>query len=426
MGAPMPNMNWAGMSLQQKYQMMHSGPGGSAVAPCADSLNSLAQQLNEAADTVRQGLSGIGVDWKGDAATSFNGSMQKAQQWLRQSSQVPQAGGTGVHTYASSYDSTKNAIPNPSEFGPLGSVLGGTAENQLGAAVVGGGLSPQSVNLSAQIAALRRANAQADQALTQHVNAAQQAVNGFPQMQPPPPLTNGGGGSSVKPNTAANRPGAANHSGGTAQPRGAGGQSGGTAGQGGADGVGGGQGDADGAGGGRGGPSGQGGGMPTSPGVTKSSSYAPPPPVAPAGGGDSWGGGGVGRGGGNDGGGVARTPLFNPGGGGFRAGPIGPPVQPPITRTVIPAPNQGPGYAGGYTSGNPRPTPAQPSGAASGGMPPGGMGGMGAAGQGREHRNSVFIPSDHPFRIPKEKNVAPPVLGLEPPDFFDDDDDFDF
>jgi hypothetical protein len=47
---------------------------------------------------------------------------------------------------------------------------------------------------------------------------------------------------------------------------------------------------------------------------------------------------------------------------------------------------------------------------AGGGM--GGMGGgMGGHGQEREHRNSVFIPDDEPFRVEFD-DVTPSVIGL--------------
>jgi hypothetical protein len=42
-----------------------------------------------------------------------------------------------------------------------------------------------------------------------------------------------------------------------------------------------------------------------------------------------------------------------------------------------------------------------------------GMGGAGAGGQGREHRNRFYIPEDEPFRVEFDFYVAPPVIGAD-------------
>jgi hypothetical protein len=67
-------------------------------------------------------------------------------------------------------------------------------------------------------------------------------------------------------------------------------------------------------------------------------------------------------------------------------------------------------FAGGGLSegGGPPPRAGGPAGMAGGGM--GGMGG-GPGGPDREHRNTVFIPDDEPFRVEFD-DVTPSVIGL--------------
>jgi hypothetical protein len=48
-----------------------------------------------------------------------------------------------------------------------------------------------------------------------------------------------------------------------------------------------------------------------------------------------------------------------------------------------------------------------------GGLPPPLLGTAGLAAAEREHRNSVFLPSDEPFVVQDGDDVVPPVLGQE-------------
>jgi hypothetical protein len=43
------------------------------------------------------------------------------------------------------------------------------------------------------------------------------------------------------------------------------------------------------------------------------------------------------------------------------------------------------------------------------------MGGMGGAGEGREHRNNIYLPSDDPFHIDITDDTVPAVLTNEHP-----------
>jgi hypothetical protein len=108
--------------------------------------------------------------------------------------------------------------------------------------------------------------------------------------------------------------------------------------------------------------------------------------------GTGYGGAGYGGAGGEHGGaGSGGGRPLSPRGGGLPSGE-------PAGRFAVGGPSEGAGRAGG------------PAGMAGGGM--GGMGGgMGGHGQEREHRNSVFIPDDEPFRVEFD-DVTPSVIGL--------------
>jgi uncharacterized protein YukE len=423
---PIPDINWAGMSLGQKYQMMHSGPGGAAVVPVAEALGKLAPRLQQSARTVQQVLDSVRHSWQGAAASAFTDVMQKSGQWAQQSSSVPQAGGVGMHTYAESYDSTKYAIPNPSELNPL---FAASAENQIGSSTLIGPFGPQ-VNIEAQIKAARDANTTADRVLTAHADSVSHALKFFPTIENAPTLDDGGGGPGAQPHTAPGTP-----PGGTGRQPGAGGGHPPGAGPGGAGGSkGGAQGGVGGAGGRKGeagGAQGEaGGGEGASPsGTSAASSYTPPTPPGtnPTGGmnstgmnstgGRSGGLGGAGMGGGSTLPDLNAPPpmtIANGGsyGGGLGGRAIGVKPTPPTTRTVTPAPEHAPTGAGELGSSTSGATSSMPG----AGMP---IGGMNGAGQRREHRNNTYIPSDDPFRV-NFGFITPAVLGPDFENYLDD------
>jgi uncharacterized protein YukE len=384
--------NWAGFALQQKHQMMHTGPGATGVTQVAQTLGALAQPFQNAITDTQTALAKIGVAWDGTSASGFVSAMQQAGQWSQQNSEALTTGASHVQQYADSYSTTKNAIPNPAELPPIGhnSFLGG-AEDFVGLKSA----------YAERVAQWQQANKTADDALARHEALAQKMVNSFPTVQPAPPLTNatvapatphgsdpnttnthggpgsqppGGGPNTNGPNAKANTPGTT-PGGNTPQSQT--------------------------------GPNSPNSPVPSMPTSTSPSSYSPPPP----------------------------TPLNPADSTNLPGSNVGPGLPP------MPTPGYSPNRS--YTPNGPRPTPAptrspgRPAAAAAsesglentagsaagagkpGGMPPGGMGG-GRGKEERQHRNNHFIPSDEPFRV-KITGVAPPVLGLQADNFFDED-----
>jgi PPE family len=437
MSHPIPDPNFEGMSLLTKFQMMRSGPGGSAVTQTVGGLTRLKQALDESVSTTQSVLGDVGVQWQGQAASNFQGSLGKSGSWAQTTSQAPVHGSTNMQTYASSYDSTRNAIPNPAEAGPIGQALGAMTENQLAAGVPPGTFGPQ-IDMNAQIAKVRHMNQTADAALKAHVSLTKSMTTGIPAVQPPPPITTDSSPAAQPPTTTPG-PGGQPPGGGSGQPPGGG--SGQPPGGGSGRPPGGGSGDSSGGAGGKGAKAADGGG-------TSPSGYSPPPPppkTDPSGGLGGLGSDLGGSGGSSDsglGGGSALAPrdappppmtIANGGtyGGGLGGRPIGASLNGggadnrPIPQRVMGNPERNAATEGLSSNGAAANTR---SGAGAGGMPPGMGGGMGGrGGQNREHRNNTYIPSDDPFRM-KFTDVSPAVIG---PDFqryingeYDEDDEY--
>ncbi|HZD16290.1 MAG TPA: PPE domain-containing protein, partial [Pseudonocardiaceae bacterium] len=201
MTASFPSPSYQTMPLQYKYDMMHSGPGGVAAVPAADTLGKLAPDFNASADAVQRALSFIGVSWEGQAATAFTGAMRQAGQWAqRQGSQTSQSGGGQVYSYASSYDATKAKIPDPRTLAPVG-------EPSLTDRFMdwsGGPFGAQS-DWARHRAAFQAADRQANDALLAHENTTRRVLDAFPTIGNAPPMTAGAGG--AQPGT----PGAGPH-----------------------------------------------------------------------------------------------------------------------------------------------------------------------------------------------------------------------
>jgi hypothetical protein len=89
MSHPIPDPNFEGMSLLTKFQMMRSGPGGAAVTQTVDGLTRLEQALNESVSTTQSVLGDVGVQWQGQAASNFQGSLGKSGSWAQTTSQAP-------------------------------------------------------------------------------------------------------------------------------------------------------------------------------------------------------------------------------------------------------------------------------------------------------------------------------------------------
>jgi len=428
--AEIPHVNWAFFTLDQKFDMMHAMSGSAAVEPASRALGILAPAFAESGDNIQAALRGTGVQWRGRAATAFTATMLQAADWAQRTGQIGKVGGAQVGSYGSSFDSARSQIPSKDESG-ANSFLGELADNT-GQALqdsFGSTFGVQS-DYAKRVAKYRALDAVANQALAAHETLTRHAVASFPDTQLAPAVTSPAATSSL----SSHGPGGAGHIGGGTEASGPGPSVGGTR--------------AGGAPAGTGAPIDGTGHAGTGHGGTGHGGTGR--------GGTGRGGtgrGGTGRGGtGHDGAGhpfgstptnsAGWTPIAPPGGTGGLSG-TGSPVAAPDVGGPGLAPPLGP-LPGGGTSWQPSRLGADaaggsvlsPRGAAEpagrpglgapgfgagepaggrgmggpGGMPPIGGAGAGARGDGREHRNNVFIPSDEPFTVHHD-DVVPAVLG---------------
>jgi uncharacterized protein YukE len=447
-----PRVNWAAFSLEQKYAMVHNGPGSEAVVPAARGLGALAPRFAESSEAIQSALAGVGLTWEGRAATAFTEQMRQTADWARRGGAAGQAGADQIHSYGGSFDTTRNKVPAPVEIGQ--NSFWGRRADEFGTALrdtFGGAFGVQS-DYTKRLAAYRDADEVANQALGEHENLTRQAVASFPEAEAartgptggPSPV--GGAGTSGRGPASGNAAGA-----GTGSAAGAGGPR--TGGPGAAPGP------------GTAGPPGRGGGptgsapgqgwtpvtpsaadpgspaashgdrpaavqpgsaqpgrqpevgLPTgSPGVdgpTTSRSGWPRSDGSPVGAGrgtagqpprwwDSSTGGAARPGGGS------RVPS------GPSGGPLGRTLW-PRGGTALPEPIA-PGSGGSAAEvrsgwGTPRGLAGATGAGGQPGVPPL-LGGAGMAGHQREHRNTVYISSDEPFAVDDCDDVVPPVLGL--------------
>jgi hypothetical protein len=435
-----PCFYYESVPLEQKYQWMHTGPGGVASIGFGDGLAQLAADFNASDDHIGRNLvqRRLGTEWQGQAATAATEALNRAASAIAANAAPGNAGRDSSHQYGDSFNTTRNAIQLAPDAGQ--NSWWGRQADAAGSALndtFGSTFGVQS-DYTERLAAYRAADQAANDALYKHETTSRKVLtayqNAITGQAAAPGLSQAGTGSDQPahggPATGAHGGPAAGgaRAAGAAPAGGAGAAAGGHA-------SGAGRGDAAGAGpGGVGGaghsgaghgtqapatppaftplapasagspalqPGPTGGYVPAGPGVGS----APPPPLPPldggfagpgyAGGTGYAGGSGYGAGGGGFGGGPGST------GGGSAGG---------AARSLAPR-----GGAGSLAEGTGRASVAGGFGevgrtGAPAGMPMGGAGG-GAAGQDREHRNSVYLPDDEPFRVDFD-DVTGSVIGL--------------
>lgn len=377
--ADIPCFNYAGMSLRQKWDMMHSGEGGAAVMPAADTLVKLAPEFIQTADAVQAALRSVGVDWEGGAATAFTGVLSQFRQWADDGSRVPHSGGGQVQTYSGSYDATRAAIPDPATVRPVGEQSTGGAFLDAALGKAKGVFDVQS-DYSRRVAAYQAADDAANHALTAHETASGHTLDSFPPLAGAPALS--GNSASATHSATADHPPTGTTAAGPAATVPDGGK---TTGQ----------------------DTGASAGSPTGTGIA---AHIPSPPSGPS-----------------------RTPNLPAGtatGSGTYDQPSTVPVPPlPPSHQYRPGAIRDALEPGRQliARGTATPSEARPSAAASpgapspgrsaapAGMPMGAAGGAGKQGD-KEHRNNVFIPENDIFYAPVDESewlVTPAVITPE-------------
>jgi hypothetical protein len=114
MAAPIPEINYAGISLDEKFRWMQAGHGVEGVDPAVRTLAALAPELEASADHINRALP-EGVTWRGAAATAATGSLWHTAQRTQQAGQASKLGGSLVGDYARVFADSKSRIAKPVE-----------------------------------------------------------------------------------------------------------------------------------------------------------------------------------------------------------------------------------------------------------------------------------------------------------------------
>lgn len=445
--------NYPSFPLAQKYGWFRAGPGAEGAMQAGDSLTRIAARLDISDATIGAGLieRRLGSSWEGGAAQAASGAFDHAAAVLASLSSSSSSGGGTAQRFGDSFNATKNSVPAPRTRNWLSNAIGDTAAVAVAGTVAGpaGGFWAAQTDGRATDVANRQADLAANEALKRHEDTTREVLAGYQSAATgasttatvqggtqPSARTAGASAASEDPAGGSGGGTASGSGGGTAPGTGGGtvpGTGGGTApgaGQpkpaGGAEaghaGAAGGPGHAGMAGGGR--SAGAAGGTTSAgagPGATTAAGAGSHGGTATGTGGAGWalsqprngpGSGGIGSSGiGSAGiGSAGMTPRS---GGDVAAGHVYLPDAVPTDQPLPPRTDERAPAArisSGAGPGGPTVAGANARGAGPG-MAPMGVGGVGAGGGEREHRNQFYIPEDEPFRVEYDFYVAPPVLG---------------
>src|SRR5262249_44581259 len=115
MATPIPEINYAGTPLSEKYQWMQTGPGVGGVEPAVGALARLSPQFEASDEHINQALRGTGVSWRGSAASAAAGSLGHIAHTARAAGQAGTRGGALVGDYSTSFAAAKTRIAAPVE-----------------------------------------------------------------------------------------------------------------------------------------------------------------------------------------------------------------------------------------------------------------------------------------------------------------------
>ncbi len=412
-----PRLNYEAVPLETKFGWMRGGDRAARCFTAGDGLRRIASRLADSDLIVGDNLTRrLGLGWQGSAAGAAGESLGRTAASLAATGSSAGSGGGAMRGYGDSFVAASNAIPEPVVIGQ--NSFWGEQADDIGRAArhhVGTDFGIQS-DFTRRLAEYRAADQAATEALRRHEDATRQSLALYAATVVDPAGGSSGAGGGGQVETAGNSPGPGGPGGGSGPGAVAAGAPGGGA-----------------AGAGAGGSGG--GGITSAAGAAGSAGSA----AAGAGPGDVWTPIGTE---------AASAPAgLVPGpNGGYVPAANTPAQHIQTSLPVAPSPGTGTrgGYAGGYAggyrgAGGQEPLAARggsaagtaPAGGTGGGgapgagragagMPPMGMGGMSPGGQGRDHRNEHFMPSDEPFRVEHLPDgdgfaVSPGVLGVPDP-----------
>jgi hypothetical protein len=96
--------------LKTLFAQVNDGPGEAALHPVVPVLARLGGSLGDSSDRVRESLNGVGVQWRGQAAGNTTSAMQQLVSWADRGGHAGGAASSQVDAYSRSFSTFKAAV----------------------------------------------------------------------------------------------------------------------------------------------------------------------------------------------------------------------------------------------------------------------------------------------------------------------------
>lgn len=107
------DQRWQGYSHEQLYQMLHSGPGGSAAGPVADRWAAMSDALSDIQQGINAGVTGSGATWVGSAGDTARGQLGPLGEWAQQAASGAEVMRISTELQADLLGKARAAMPVP-------------------------------------------------------------------------------------------------------------------------------------------------------------------------------------------------------------------------------------------------------------------------------------------------------------------------
>lgn len=183
-GSTVGQYHFDAWDLPTKYGWMHSGPGVAAATLTQDLVKRMSERMISSGELVGRLLDG--AEWVGAAAAAAGQAMQRGAEQINQSAAGAVTAQRCVTELGESFAATQHRVPSPNE------IPSGLGDKFLfGAAEGFNAVSPFDVQspIHEAMAQRRELDAQANQALTDHMTASRERLEAIPTVAAPPPMT---------------------------------------------------------------------------------------------------------------------------------------------------------------------------------------------------------------------------------------------
>ncbi len=109
----MGDHRWQGYSHEQLYEMLHSGPGGSAAGPVADRWSAMSGALADIQQEINAGVTGSGATWVGSAGDAARGVLGPLGEWAQQAASAADVMRISTDLQADLLGKARAAMPVP-------------------------------------------------------------------------------------------------------------------------------------------------------------------------------------------------------------------------------------------------------------------------------------------------------------------------